>query len=94
MLHPETDREARTRRAKTEQVLVASMLSWAREQGLAAWRDEPRLKAQFPGVPEIFITQVSMQLDSDEADAFLDQLGKTVEAEIIRRAINDSGGGA
>lgn len=88
MIHPETEAESRKRRRKTQDALVSTLLAFARENGLVAWQDEAKLKAAFPDLPEIFFIDVWTKMDVAETDAYLDALSKTVEAEIIRRAIS------
>lgn len=90
MIKSETDLEARQRRRRTQDALVSTLLAFARENGLVPWKDEDKLAAAFPDLPEIFFIDVWTKMDMEETDAYLDALSKTVEAEIIRRAI---GGG-
>ena len=87
MIKLESELEAQKRRRHTKDALVSTLLAFARDNGLVAWEDEHKLKAAFPDLPEIFFIDVWTKMDTDQTDAYLDALGRTVEAEIIRRAI-------
>lgn len=75
------------RREQLKLEVTAAVIEHMRRSGLKGEDREIDAYKAFPGIPGDVVINASMALGNEETEAFWDQLEKTIDGEILRKAL-------